>query len=71
MEYLPTLFGYPLLAASAALIVVVASDRQSLLGRHTVPGALDDHQFRPRRNRLESRSHLFDGSKGIARAMHK
>jgi peptidoglycan/LPS O-acetylase OafA/YrhL len=39
MEYLPTLFGYPLLAASAALIVVVASDRQSLLGRHTVPGA--------------------------------
>ncbi|HTC44929.1 MAG TPA: acyltransferase [Steroidobacteraceae bacterium] len=35
----PTLFGYPLLACSAALIVVGASDARSLIGRRALPGA--------------------------------
>ncbi|MGC1457100.1 MAG: acyltransferase [Steroidobacteraceae bacterium] len=34
-----TLFGYPLVAASAALLVVAGSDRHSLIGRHAIPGA--------------------------------
>jgi peptidoglycan/LPS O-acetylase OafA/YrhL len=34
-----TLFGYPLLAGSAALLVVAASDKQSLMGRYAIPGA--------------------------------
>jgi peptidoglycan/LPS O-acetylase OafA/YrhL len=38
-ELLPTLFGYPLLACSAALIVAGASDPRSLIGRRALPGA--------------------------------
>jgi peptidoglycan/LPS O-acetylase OafA/YrhL len=34
-----TLFGYPLLAASAALLVVAGSDRHSVMGRFAMPGA--------------------------------
>jgi peptidoglycan/LPS O-acetylase OafA/YrhL len=34
-----TLFGYPLLAGSAALLVVAASDRHSAVGRYAIPGA--------------------------------
>jgi peptidoglycan/LPS O-acetylase OafA/YrhL len=34
-----TLFGYPLLAASIALLVVAASDRHSIVGRYAIPGA--------------------------------
>jgi peptidoglycan/LPS O-acetylase OafA/YrhL len=35
----PTVFAFPLLAASIALIVAAASDARSVLGRFTVPGA--------------------------------
>jgi peptidoglycan/LPS O-acetylase OafA/YrhL len=35
---LPTLFGYPLLAFSAATLVAGASVEESLIGRHAVPG---------------------------------
>lgn len=34
-----TLFGYPMLAASIALLVVAASDRHSVVGRYAIPGA--------------------------------
>jgi len=34
-----TLLGYPLLAASIALLVVAASDRHSAVGRYAIPGA--------------------------------
>ncbi len=34
-----TVFGYPLVAGSAALLVVAGSDRHSLMGRHAIPGA--------------------------------
>jgi len=34
-----TLLGYPLLAASIALLVVAASDRRSVVGRYAIPGA--------------------------------
>jgi peptidoglycan/LPS O-acetylase OafA/YrhL len=33
-----TLFGYPLVAASAALLVVAGSDRHSVMGRYAIPG---------------------------------
>jgi peptidoglycan/LPS O-acetylase OafA/YrhL len=35
----PTLFGYPLLACSAALIVAAAADARSIIGRRALPGA--------------------------------
>jgi peptidoglycan/LPS O-acetylase OafA/YrhL len=35
----PTLFGYPLVACSAALIVAAASDARSIIGRRALPGA--------------------------------
>jgi peptidoglycan/LPS O-acetylase OafA/YrhL len=37
--FTPTLFGYPLLAVSATLLVVAGSDRHSLVGRYAIPGA--------------------------------
>jgi peptidoglycan/LPS O-acetylase OafA/YrhL len=37
--FVPTLFGYPLVAVSAALLVVAGSDRHSVMGRYAIPGA--------------------------------
>ena len=37
--FLPATFGFPLLAASIALIVAGASDQQSIIGRYEIPGA--------------------------------
>jgi peptidoglycan/LPS O-acetylase OafA/YrhL len=34
-----TLFGYPLVAGSAALLVVAGSNRHSVMGRYAIPGA--------------------------------
>jgi peptidoglycan/LPS O-acetylase OafA/YrhL len=34
-----TMFGFPLLAGSAALLVVAASHRHSVVGRYAIPGA--------------------------------
>jgi len=37
--FLPTVFGFPLLALSMAMLVVAASDRRSIIGRYKIPGA--------------------------------
>jgi len=37
--FLPTVFGFPLLALSMALLVAVGAQRRSLLGRYAIPGA--------------------------------
>ena len=38
-DLIPTMFGFPLVALSAAALVVAGSDRHSFLGRYAVPGA--------------------------------
>lgn len=37
--FLPTLFGYPLLAGSAALIVIAGASPLAVIGRRAIPGA--------------------------------
>ena len=37
--FLPTLFGFPLLACGMAMLVIAGSERRSLIGRHEIPGA--------------------------------
>jgi peptidoglycan/LPS O-acetylase OafA/YrhL len=38
-RFLPAVFGFPLLAASMALLVVAATHNRSFIGRYSVPGA--------------------------------
>jgi peptidoglycan/LPS O-acetylase OafA/YrhL len=38
-DLLPTIFAFPLLAASISLVVAAASDTRSILDRHALPGA--------------------------------
>jgi peptidoglycan/LPS O-acetylase OafA/YrhL len=37
--FLPSVFGFPLVAFSIVLVVIAASDRRSFIGRYRVPGA--------------------------------
>jgi peptidoglycan/LPS O-acetylase OafA/YrhL len=37
--FLPTVFGFPLLAASMAMLVIAGSERRSIIGRYPAPGA--------------------------------
>jgi peptidoglycan/LPS O-acetylase OafA/YrhL len=37
--FLPTMFGFPLLACAMALLVIAGSDKRSLIGRYPIPGA--------------------------------
>ena len=37
--FMPTIFGFPLLACSMAMLVMAASEGRSLIGRYAVPGA--------------------------------
>jgi peptidoglycan/LPS O-acetylase OafA/YrhL len=37
--FLPTIFAFPLLACAMALLVIAGSDRRSLIGRYSIPGA--------------------------------
>jgi peptidoglycan/LPS O-acetylase OafA/YrhL len=37
--FLPTIFGFPLLACAMALLVIAGSDKRSLIGRYAIPGA--------------------------------
>jgi hypothetical protein len=37
--FLPTVFAYPLLASSMAMMVVAGTDSRSLIGRYAIPGA--------------------------------
>jgi peptidoglycan/LPS O-acetylase OafA/YrhL len=37
--FLPTIFGFPLLACAMALLVIAGADKRSLISRYTIPGA--------------------------------
>ena len=38
-KFLPTVFGFPILAGAMALLVIAGADSRSLIGRHAIPGA--------------------------------